>query len=59
MNSKQLEQSSPWILLIVTILLWQLICSAFDVSEFIFPSPLRILSQLIEFKGVIDRKSVV
>lgn len=53
MNSKQLEQSSPWILLIVTILLWQLICSAFDVSEFIFPSPLRILSQLIEFKGVI------
>jgi len=53
MNSKKLEQSSPWILLIATILLWQLVCSAFDVSEFIFPSPLRILSQLIEFKGVI------
>lgn len=53
MTSKKLEQSSPWILLIATILLWQLVCSTFDVSEFIFPSPLRILSQLIEFKAVI------
>ena len=37
---------SPWILLVATLLLWQLLCSAFDVSEFIFPSPARIWEQL-------------
>ena len=44
MNKKQVEIWSPWILLAATIVLWQIICSAFNVSEFIFPSPLRILS---------------
>ena len=51
MNQKQLETWSPWILLVAFILLWQGICSAFDVSEFIFPSPWRIWTQFWEFKG--------
>jgi NitT/TauT family transport system permease protein len=37
------------------LLLWQGICSAFNVSEFIFPSPLRIWQQLLEFKGEIAK----
>ena len=49
--SKQLQSGSPWILLLATLLLWQGICSAFNVSEFIFPSPARIWQQLLEFKG--------
>ncbi len=53
MNSKQLQTWSPWILLIVLVLLWQLACSAFDVSEFIFPSPTRIAAQFWEFKLII------
>jgi len=53
MNSKQLQTWSPWILLIVLVLLWQLACSAFDVSEFIFPSPTRIAAQFWEFKTII------
>lgn len=53
MNSKSLERWSPLILLAVTLLLWQLICSAFQVSEFIFPSPVRIAEQFWEFRGVI------
>ncbi|MEI7737669.1 MAG: ABC transporter permease [Betaproteobacteria bacterium] len=52
-TSKRFEKSSPWILLLVTLILWQLICSVFAVSEFIFPSPSRIASQLIEFRGVV------
>lgn len=52
-TSKRFEKSSPWILLLVTLILWQLICSVFSVSEFIFPSPSRIASQLIEFRGVV------
>jgi NitT/TauT family transport system permease protein len=52
---KQLEAWAPWALLVVVIALWQLICSAFNVSEFIFPSPARIWTQFVEFKGEIAK----
>ncbi|WP_295988690.1 ABC transporter permease [uncultured Variovorax sp.] len=52
-NSKQIERWSPWLLLVAVILLWQVICSAFEVSDFIFPSPWRIWNQFWEFKEVI------
>jgi len=54
-NNKTLQAWSPWILLVATLLLWQGICSAFNVSEFIFPSPARIWSQLLEYKGEIAK----
>ncbi len=52
-NKKQIERWSPWILLVATLIVWQAVCSAFSVSEYIFPSPLRIWEQLVEFRGVI------
>ncbi|MBB3641410.1 MULTISPECIES: ABC transporter permease [Variovorax] len=52
-NTKQIERWSPWLLLVAVILLWQIICSAFEVSDFIFPSPWRIWNQFWEFKEVI------
>ena len=52
-NKRKVEQWSPWILLVAVILLWQIICVAFDVSEFIFPSPLRIWNQMVEYRGII------
>ncbi len=55
MTRKQLESASPWLLLVATIALWQLVCSAFGVSEFIFPSPARIWEQLVEFRGEIAK----
>jgi NitT/TauT family transport system permease protein len=55
MKPKQLEAWAPWVLLVAVILLWQLICSVFNVSEFIFPSPARIWEQFIEFKGEIAK----
>ena len=55
MATRKLESWSPWILLVATLVLWQLICSAFNVSEFIFPSPLRIWDQLMEFRGEIAK----
>jgi len=51
--NKSLERWSPWILLVVTLVVWQALCSLFQVSEFVFPSPLRIYEQMIEFRGVI------
>jgi len=53
MTRKTLEAWSPWVLLLAIVGLWQLVCSAFSVSEFIFPSPARIAEQMIEFRGVI------
>ena len=53
MHKKTVERWSPWILLVATILLWQIICSAFSVPEYLFPSPWVIATQLVEFSGVI------
>ena len=55
MKRRTLEAWSPWILLIAVLALWQAVCSAFNVSEFIFPSPARIWEQLVEFRGEIAR----
>ena len=53
MKRDPLERWSPWILLVAVIALWQAACTVFEVSEFIFPSPARIWSQLVEFKGIV------
>ena len=53
MNKKQLQFWAPWVLLVAIIAIWQLICTLFEVSEFIFPSPWRIAVQSWEFKWVI------
>ncbi|MBB3177515.1 ABC transporter permease [Variovorax sp. Sphag1AA] len=52
-NKKLIERWSPWLLLVAVIVLWQIICSAFGVSEFIFPSPWSIWTQFWEFKEII------
>lgn len=50
---KKLQAAAPWLLLASTLLLWQLLCTAFDVSEFVFPSPLRIAQQAWEHHAAI------
>jgi NitT/TauT family transport system permease protein len=54
-KARRLEAAAPWVLLIVGLFLWQGVCTAFDVSEFVFPSPLRIWEQLVEFRGEIAK----
>jgi NitT/TauT family transport system permease protein len=51
--NKSVERFAPLILLAATLIVWQLICSAFDVSEFIFPSPWRIVEQTWEHRWTI------
>ena len=55
MNASNFERAAPWLLLLAVIALWQIICSAFHVSEFIFPSPLGIWDKLVEFRGEIAK----
>ena len=53
MKRRDKERYAPWLLLVTTILLWELICRGFNVSDFIFPAPSRIAQQLWEFRGTI------
>ena len=53
MTSLRLQAWSPWILLVAVFALWQFVCVAFNVSEFIFPSPLRIWTQMVEYRDII------
>lgn len=52
-RDRRLQAASPWLLLTVILILWELICRVFQVSPFIFPSPSQILASLIEFAGPI------
>jgi len=51
--NRNLERFAPLILLVITLALWQLICMVFNVSEFIFPSPWRIVEQTWEHRWTI------
>jgi NitT/TauT family transport system permease protein len=48
---KHFERWAPVLLAAATILLWQVGVMAFQVPEFIFPSPWQIAQQFAEFKG--------
>ncbi len=50
---RRLERLAPWLLLLAVLALWEGVCAAFQVSEFIFPRPSRIAGQLIEFHATI------
>ena len=49
--TKNVERWSPLILLAACLLLWQLIVMGFSIPEFIFPSPVQIAQQFVEFTG--------
>ena len=44
--------AAPFVLLVVLVALWQLVCSVFAIPEFIFPSPLLIAQALAAIEGV-------
>jgi NitT/TauT family transport system permease protein len=49
--SRTVERWSPLIVLAIVLVLWQVIVTLFKVPEFIFPSPLQIGREFLEFKG--------
>lgn len=53
MKPRTFERWAPWGLLLAVILLWELICLALGVSEFIFPRPSQIAQQLLENQALI------
>ena len=51
--TRNMERWSPLVVLAVALLLWQIIVMAFNIAEFIFPSPWQIALQFIEFRGAL------
>jgi NitT/TauT family transport system permease protein len=51
MRSRHFERWAPVVLAIALVLLWQAGVTAFEVPEFIFPSPWQIALQFAEYKG--------
>lgn len=49
---------APWILLLAILGVWQFICSVWQVSDFIFPSPMSIIQAMIEFSGPITQHAL-
>ena len=50
-SNRQLERWAPLIVLLITLIVWQIGVMAFQVPEYIFPSPWDITKQFIEFGG--------
>lgn len=42
-QAKRVQRVAPWLLLGAFLLLWQVACLAFNVSDFILPSPSSIV----------------
>jgi NitT/TauT family transport system permease protein len=48
-----IRRAAPWLLLAAIVLVWQVVCTVFEVSEFIFPSPWRIAEQTWQHRTTI------
>ena len=52
-SRSRLESWAPWLLSAVVLVVWQLVRWAFDISDFIFPSPVQVARSLVEYAGPI------
>ena len=52
-SDPRIERYAPWLLSGALLVVWQAICSLFDVSEFIFPTPIAIAKSLVQYAGPI------
>lgn len=52
-QERRVQRVAPWLLLAAVLLLWQGACMAFDVSDFILPTPSAIVAALADYADVI------
>jgi NitT/TauT family transport system permease protein len=48
-QARRIEAWAPWVLIVLALVVWQALISAFRVSEFVFPGPIAIARALVEF----------
>jgi len=47
-NTARRERLAPWGLLVIVLIVWELLCRGFGVSEFLFPAPSAIAAKLVD-----------
>jgi NitT/TauT family transport system permease protein len=52
-RERRLEAWAPWIVSAGILVVWQIVCQVFEVSEFIFPSPIQIVKSLVQHASAI------
>ena len=57
-KKKRIDTWAPWLALSAIILIWQFICWAFDISDFIFPAPWAIAQSLFQYWGPIQGHAI-
>ena len=57
MSKKQIERWAPVVLGLALLLLWQVVCTAFHIDDYIFPSPWTIAQAMLEFSGPLAEAS--
>ena len=57
-KKKRIDTWAPWLALSAIIAIWQFICTAFDISDFIFPAPWAITQSLVQYWGPIQGHAI-
>ncbi|HKQ27505.1 MAG TPA: ABC transporter permease [Burkholderiales bacterium] len=57
-KQRKLEKYSSWIVLAAIIIIWEVICRVFEVSDFIFPAPSAIVVSLRQYAGPITQHAL-
>lgn len=52
-RKRLLLKASPWILLLSLVLIWELVCIAFNIPTYLFPAPSEIWASWLEYRGPI------
>ncbi|HSI55640.1 MAG TPA: ABC transporter permease, partial [Ramlibacter sp.] len=55
MKAATLQRWAPWLLAVATVVLWQVGVTAFNVPDFIFPSPWQIAQEFVAYTGPLMR----
>lgn len=53
MTQRSLERWAPVVTGVAALLLWQAVCSVFNIADYLFPSPITIAQAMLEFAGPI------
>ena len=52
-RDRRVDTWAPWLLSAAILVVWQVVCQVFAISDFIFPSPVQIVKALVEHAGPI------
>jgi NitT/TauT family transport system permease protein len=53
MTARQIERVLPWLVIIAIFVLWEILCVAFRIEEFVLPRPTAVWQSLVKYHAAI------